>query len=92
MLCGYSPFRSDDAKDIVADTTRGRIVFHERYWKKISQEAKDFISSLLRINPADRLAADEALRDPVSIDTWSFTVFIPDAMVVANNTFRINRP
>ncbi|KAF8324265.1 kinase-like domain-containing protein [Cantharellus anzutake] len=62
MLCGYSPFRSDVAKDIIAETTRGRIEFHERYWKKISQEAKDFISSLLKTNPDERPTAEEALR------------------------------
>ncbi len=76
MLCGYSPFRSEDAKDIVADTTRGRIEFHERYWKKISQEAKNFISSLLRVNPIERPTASEALRDPVSIETLSFIVLV----------------
>jgi len=60
MLCGYSPFRSEEAKDIVAETARGRIEFHDRYWKNISQEAKDFILSLLRTNPDERPTAAEA--------------------------------
>lgn len=38
MLCGYSPIRSEDPKDIIAETTRGDIQFHDRYWAKISQE------------------------------------------------------
>lgn len=38
MLCGYSPIRADDPKEMVAETARGDIQFHDRYWSKISQE------------------------------------------------------
>jgi len=61
MLCGYAPFRSEDPKDIVAETQRGRIEFHDRYWKNISQEAKDFILSLLKTVPQERLTAGQAM-------------------------------
>lgn len=37
LLCGYSPFRSDDKNELVKETTRGKIMFHERYWKKVSE-------------------------------------------------------
>lgn len=43
LLCGYSPFRSTDAKELIAETTAGRIEFHERFWKNVSGEAKAFI-------------------------------------------------
>lgn len=36
LLCGYSPFRSDDANELMEETIRGRIEFHERYWKSAS--------------------------------------------------------
>lgn len=36
LLCGYSPFRSDDANELMEETVRGRIEFHERYWKSAS--------------------------------------------------------
>lgn len=36
LLCGYSPFRSEDKGELVKETTRGKIVFHERYWKNVS--------------------------------------------------------
>jgi hypothetical protein len=36
LLCGYSPFRSDDKAALVEETKRGKIVFHERYWRKVS--------------------------------------------------------
>lgn len=38
LLCGYSPFRSDDIKALVAETTKARIVFHETFWKNVSDE------------------------------------------------------
>jgi calcium/calmodulin-dependent protein kinase I len=40
MLCGYSPIRAEDPKEIIAETTRGEIKFHERYWSKVSQEGE----------------------------------------------------
>ncbi|EPQ61318.1 Pkinase-domain-containing protein, partial [Gloeophyllum trabeum ATCC 11539] len=61
LLCGYSPFRSDDAKELIRETTAARVEFHERYWKNVSEEAKDFIRYLLNSNPAERPSAAEAL-------------------------------
>jgi hypothetical protein len=37
LLCGYSPFRSEDKSELVKETTRGKLTFHERYWKNVSQ-------------------------------------------------------
>jgi len=36
LLCGYSPFRSDDVKALIKETTEGKIDFHERYWQNVS--------------------------------------------------------
>lgn len=38
MLCGYSPFRSDDVKELIRETTEAKIEFHERYWGNVSPE------------------------------------------------------
>lgn len=62
LLCGYSPFRSDDVKDLIRETTEAKIEFHERYWKNISTEAKEFIKSLLNPDPSLRPTAEEALK------------------------------
>lgn len=40
LLCGYSPFRSDDKAALVEETKRGKVVFHERYWRKVSDTGK----------------------------------------------------
>ncbi|KAI0325637.1 Pkinase-domain-containing protein [Cubamyces sp. BRFM 1775] len=62
MLCGYSPFRSDDVKELIRETTEARVEFHERYWSNVSDEAKDFVRSLLNPDPTKRPTAEEALK------------------------------
>ncbi|KIY71591.1 Pkinase-domain-containing protein [Cylindrobasidium torrendii FP15055 ss-10] len=64
LLCGYSPFRSDDLKVLVRETKEAKVQFHERYWKNVSQEAKSFILKLLNPDPVKRPTAEEALKDP----------------------------
>ena len=51
LLCGYSPFRSDDVKELVRETTEAKIEFHDRYWKAVSAEAKVRFSSPPRLPP-----------------------------------------
>ena len=48
LLCGYSPFRSENLADLIEECKNGRVIFHERYWKEVSKEAKDFITQLLQ--------------------------------------------
>ncbi|WPH01050.1 Calcium/calmodulin-dependent protein kinase [Acrodontium crateriforme] len=64
LLCGYSPFRSESLADLIDETKHGRVVFHERYWKDVSQQAKDFILSLLKPEAHDRATSGQALKDP----------------------------
>ncbi|RXW23553.1 hypothetical protein EST38_g2303 [Candolleomyces aberdarensis] len=63
LLCGYWPFRSQDVKTLTKETTEAKLEFHERYWKNVSQQGKDFIRSLLVANPQDRPTAAQALQD-----------------------------
>ena len=63
LLCGYSPFRSENVADLIEECKSGRIVFHGRYWKDVSAEAKDFINNLLQPDPSKRLTSEEALQD-----------------------------
>ncbi|KAI9760084.1 MAG: hypothetical protein M4579_001917 [Chaenotheca gracillima] len=62
LLCGYSPFRSENLSDLIDECKEGRIVFHERYWKDVSHDAKNFIGELLQPHPQDRATSEEALR------------------------------
>ena len=38
FLCGYTPFRADDMKEVIRRTTEARVDFHDRYWKRFSNE------------------------------------------------------
>jgi calcium/calmodulin-dependent protein kinase I len=64
LLCGYSPFRSPDAATLLKETTEGKVEFHERYWKNVSEEAKTFIKTLLTPDPSKRPTATQALQIP----------------------------
>jgi len=62
LLCGYSPFRSENLADLVDECRSGRIVFHERYWKDVSKDAKEFILTLLQPDPKRRATSEQAMR------------------------------
>ncbi|KAJ7143774.1 kinase-like domain-containing protein [Mycena epipterygia] len=64
LLCGYSPFRAEDAKTLMKETMEAKIEFHTKYWKNVSEEAKSFIKRLLSLDPAKRPTAEAALSDP----------------------------
>lgn len=64
ILCGYSPFRAEDRDELIAETCRADVVFHDRYWNTVSQDAKVFILKLLNPKPDKRMTAKEALADP----------------------------
>lgn len=54
LLCGYSPFRSENLQDLVEECCNSTVIFHDRYWKDVSEDAKDFIQRLLQPVPEDR--------------------------------------
>lgn len=58
LLCGYSPFRSETLQDLLDECSKDGVTFHERYWKDVSEDAKDFICSLIRTKPGDRLTSE----------------------------------
>ncbi|PHH67549.1 hypothetical protein CDD82_1371 [Ophiocordyceps australis] len=61
LLCGYSPFRSENLKELLIECTSSPVVFHERYWKDVSHDAKDFILRLIVPNPDKRWTSQQAL-------------------------------
>jgi serine/threonine protein kinase len=60
LLGGYLPFTAEPKK-LPALVCSGEFVFHEKYWKDVSDDAKDFIQSLLVVNPAQRYTSQLAL-------------------------------
>jgi serine/threonine protein kinase len=64
LLCGYPPFYSEDDNEITELTLKGEFRFISPDWDHVSQDAKDFISALLILNPEERLTAKLALHHP----------------------------
>lgn len=54
LLCGYSPFRSENLRDLLEECSSGSVVFHERCWREVSNDAKDFILHLIVPEPERR--------------------------------------
>ncbi|KAH6660365.1 calcium/calmodulin-dependent protein kinase [Truncatella angustata] len=61
LLCGYSPFRSENLQDLIDECSNAQVVFHERYWKDVSDDAKDFILRLLQPEAEKRSTSLQAL-------------------------------
>lgn len=64
LLCGYPPFFDDDNHRLFAKIRQCKYEFAEKSWGKISSEAKNLVSSLLVLNPSDRLSSKEVLAHP----------------------------
>ena len=66
VLAGYPPFFAERDEPDTDETVLKKIVagqweFHSRTWSGISDEAKDFVRSLLVRNPEARPSCQEAL-------------------------------
>ncbi|KAF2228534.1 calcium/calmodulin-dependent protein kinase [Viridothelium virens] len=62
LLCGYSPWRSENLQDLITEMQQNKVTFHERYWKDVSADGKDFIVSLLQVDPLKRPTSEAALK------------------------------
>jgi len=75
LLGGYPPFIEQNQRTLFRKIRKGQYEFHDEYWSAVSADAKDLISSLLTVDPAKRLSAEEAMRHK-----W----MLQDADVLAN--------
>lgn len=64
LLCGYFPFDGDTTDEILDSVYVGRFTFASPEWDYVSDEAKDFICSLLTRDPSKRSTIREALKSP----------------------------
>ncbi|KND02805.1 CAMK/CAMK1 protein kinase [Spizellomyces punctatus DAOM BR117] len=66
LLVGYPPFDfAEDLMDLMDAITSANYKFDSPYWDNISDSAKEFIRSLLKVKPAERPTARQA-----SIHPW----------------------
>lgn len=64
LLCGYSPFRSENVQDFIAEVKHNNaVIFHADYWRDVLKDARRFIIKALQFNPDDRPLAADLLKD-----------------------------
>merc|ERR1719265_135011 len=61
VLCGYPPFYGDTDADVLTKVRLGNFSFNAADWKSVSEDAKNLIRMLLKMNPRVRYTADQAL-------------------------------
>jgi len=61
LLCGYPPFYGETDNDVLAKVRLGNVNFTPQDWKNVSEDAKNLIKALLRMNPKERFTASQAL-------------------------------
>ena len=64
LLSGRAPFEGNTDQEVMEKVRLGKYSLSVTPFDKISNEAKDLIQSLLKIDPLDRISADEALKHP----------------------------
>lgn len=65
LLCGYQPFdRDTSAEEMEAILSADYSFEPEEYWQDVSDNARDFISKCLRVEPSERMSAEECLEHP----------------------------
>jgi len=64
LLCGYPPFYGDTDTQIFESVRTGRFDFPSPEWDNISDNAKKFITSMLKRDPSKRPSAATALEHP----------------------------
>merc|ERR1712125_5527 len=63
LLCGYPPFFGETDAEVLSKVRLGNFSFNAADWKGVSEDAKNLIRKLLKMNPRDRYTAEQALND-----------------------------
>jgi len=61
LLCGYPPFFGETDAEVLSKVRLGNFSFNAADWKNVSEDAKNLIRMLLKMNPRDRYTAEQAL-------------------------------
>lgn len=64
LLVGYPPFMEDNQHELFRKIRSGEYEFPEEDWSAISDDAKDLIKKLLRVDPLERLVRAENISLP----------------------------
>ncbi|KDO21169.1 CAMK/CAMK1 protein kinase [Saprolegnia parasitica CBS 223.65] len=64
LLAGYTPFHDPNQNILFDNIVNGRFYFYDPDWSEVSQDAKDFVSRALELDPKVRPTALDLLQDP----------------------------
>jgi len=64
LLCGFPPFYHETTEQIFVKIKEGQFNFPDPYWSKVSSAAKELVSLLLKVDPKERITAEDALLHP----------------------------
>ncbi|KAF2074480.1 hypothetical protein CYY_004225 [Polysphondylium violaceum] len=64
LLCGFPPFGDPSTKDFFEKVKRGEFSFPKPYWDPISDEAKELIRHLIKVNAEERYTIEQTLNHP----------------------------
>ncbi len=55
LLCGFPPFNGKTDDEIIEKIKAGNVKFDPKKWSNISEDAKEFIFKMIKLNPDERI-------------------------------------
>jgi len=83
LLSASKPFYHRRRRVVIDQIMRGRFKFTAATWDNVSEDAKDFVSKLLVVNPRDRLDAAAALNHSWLVNREELSHEVPTEAVLA---------
>lgn len=84
LLSSSKPFREKNKRDTKKKIILGDFSFRVKEWEHLSQESKDFVSSLIVVNPKKRLTGEQALNHRWLSEEFPLSERIPDKSIMDN--------
>ncbi|KAG9296281.1 hypothetical protein G9A89_014873 [Geosiphon pyriformis] len=88
LLCGYPPQKNDDRYSSAEERNGLNVEFHDKFWRNVSNDAKEFILLLLNMDPKKRPTAEEALKHKWFTGGAAMDVDLLEGSFSAKRTFR----
>ena len=89
LLSSSRPFWGRSRKQMADQIMRCNLKFDGPGWKHVTQGGKDFVASLIKVDPNERLSADEALESPWLHETFPLSDRRPDEQVMSDVAHRL---
>ena len=92
LLGGAKPFIDQDIRVTLKNILLARYGFEDESFSTVSDEAKDFVDKLLRVDPDERMTAEEALQHKWLSSVFSAKKLDPDVLSrVTDNVTRFSK-